>query len=291
MEVEIQRHVDSLEEHCDETETVLGMLEDEESRGQYWRELAFNRLHPLLRDEEYVNRLAGNVKSGHWNAVLERTRDLRNAGRLPQLEFPTSMEALAPAMYASIFVLGRYAHTEVEVPKGGVFLDCGAGYGDVTVWALLAGAGTVLAFEPETSAMPFLARNAATYGQGRAQALLLGLGHKKGSLVRDPRLAGSLAPGVDARNAVAVVTLDEWLRERSIVPDFIKLNVDGFTSMAIVGGQRTIATHRPPMAVALDHELLDLWNVPLLLKRIVPQYRFWCRKCAKTTGFTLYART
>jgi hypothetical protein len=32
-----------------------------------------------------------------------------------------------------------------------------------------------------------------------------------------------------------------------------------------------------------------MWTIPTLLKRLVPEYRFWCRKNAPNVEFVLYA--
>jgi FkbM family methyltransferase len=286
------RQIDNLVEHCEDTEKVLTILEDEDSRNQYWRELVFNRLYFLLKDEEEVNRWAGNIKSQEWDAILAETRRMRDAGQFPALECPASPEWLAQFMFASIFLLRQYWHPQVEIPKGGVFLDCGAGFGETTVWAVLNGAGKVYAFEPNEDVVPILERNIASFAEGRAEILRLALGHESGKLaveVRDPPAVGTATPRQDTEESIRMVTLDEWAQERSVVPDFIKMDVDGFETKAILGGQKTIMTHRPRLAIAIYHDLPDYWNIPLLLKRMVPEYRFWCRKSSKFTAFILYA--
>jgi FkbM family methyltransferase len=289
----MHRQLDLLMEHCDEADRVLDMLEDEESRTQYLRELVFNRLYFILKDEETVVRWAGNIKAEDWDAILDRTRRMRDAGEFPPLRYPpSSTPKLLTFMYASVFVLEQYRHPEVEVPKGGIFLDCGACCGETSVWAVRQGAGTVYAFEPNPEALPFLRHNIEAHGQGRVEVVPLGLGDVRCRLDMEGRQVaniGSAKMRAGGEGTVQVVTLDEWARERSVVPDFIKMDVEGFETKLIRGGERTITTRRPPMAVSLYHNLWDYWEIPLLLKRMVPEYRFWCRKNAKFAEFILYA--
>jgi hypothetical protein len=73
------------------------------------------------------------------------------------------------------------------------------------------------------------------------------------------------------------------------VPDFIKMDLEGHEILALAGARETIKACRPKLAIALYHKLEDYWDLPLMLKQLVPEYHFWCRKNAPAAEFVLYA--
>lgn len=89
-------------------------------------------------------------------------------------------------------------------------------------------------------------------------------------------------------NSVPVVALDDWCRENAVKPDFIKMDLEGGEVDAINGARGIIAEYKPRLAICLYHRLSDMWVIPRLIKEIVPEYRFWCRKVEKH-DFILYA--
>jgi FkbM family methyltransferase len=293
MDYTVQSHLAPLVMHCDEAERVIGMLEDEASRDQYVRELVFNRMYFLLKRREEAVRFAGNISFEKWHEILEKTARMRASGEIPELAYPPAAEDwVLPHMYATAFVMEQYRHPRVEVPQGGVFLDCGACCGETAVWAVMKGAGTVHAFEPNPEALAFLRENAAKYGKGRIDIVPCGVGNERSTVGlgrSDAENIGSTKIREGGDEGIQVVTLDEWAQERSVVPDFIKMDLEGYEVRAIVGAQKLLVRHRPRLAIALYHSLEDYWNIPLLLKRIVPEYRFWCRKNEIYAEFVLYA--
>jgi hypothetical protein len=86
-----------------------------------------------------------------------------------------------------------------------------------------------------------------------------------------------------------IITLDEWCRKNSVKPDFIKMDLEGMEIAALKGAQNIIKEFKPRLAVCLYHRLQDMWEIPILLKRIEPKYKFYCRKNSPYVEFVLYA--
>ncbi len=57
----------------------------------------------------------------------------------------------------------------------------------------------------------------------------------------------------------------------------IKMDVEGFEREAIWGASQTIAHYTPKMMVSLYHRNEDIFELPLLVKRINPRYRLFIR--------------
>ena len=60
-------------------------------------------------------------------------------------------------------------------------------------------------------------------------------------------------------------------------PTFIKIDVEGNESVAIVGGKDTIQSLKPKMHVAVYHKSEDLFEIPLKLYELCPSYKFYLR--------------
>ena len=74
--------------------------------------------------------------------------------------------------------------------------------------------------------------------------------------------------------AIAVDSID------NVAPDatFIKLDVEGAELEALKGAAETIKRNRPKLAVCLYHKPGDLFEIPLFIKSLVPEYMFYLRQ-------------
>lgn len=93
---------------------------------------------------------------------------------------------------------------------------------------------------------------------------------------------GSRGSGQDGRNrrsrtvAIPAVTLDTLLAHETA--EFIKLDVEGAEERAIRGGKTVILRDQPSMAVSLYHRTEDLWQLPLLIRALLPRHRLYLRR-------------
>lgn len=58
---------------------------------------------------------------------------------------------------------------------------------------------------------------------------------------------------------------------------FIKMDIEGEEERAIIGAQNTIKNYKPKLNIAAYHKNSDLFSIPLLLKTINPEYKFYLR--------------
>ena len=72
--------------------------------------------------------------------------------------------------------------------------------------------------------------------------------------------------------AVSLVTL---LQDQKA--DLIKMDVEGFEREALWGAARTIRRCSPKLAVAVYHRNEDIFELPLLIKRLNPKYKLYLR--------------
>ncbi|MBL4628461.1 MAG: FkbM family methyltransferase [Roseicyclus sp.] len=164
-----------------------------------------------------------------------------------------------------------YEPEELEIiarhfPKGGVFCDIGANIGNHSLYALnFLGAAKSIVFEPNPAAYELLVLNMifngcfekvdfSHLGMGLSdiEADNMGLNLRGGSL-------GATQLEADSGD-IQVAPADNLLDGTHV--DFIKIDVKGM-ELAVLGGlTKTLAAHRPPIFVEVEHSNrpgLDAW--------------------------------
>ena len=86
---------------------------------------------------------------------------------------------------------------------------------------------------------------------------------------------------------VNLITLDSL----NIDATFIKMDIEGAEVNALKGSSETILRCKPKLAICLYHDPTDLWEIPLFLKKLVPEYKIYIRHHSDTYCDTiLYAK-
>jgi FkbM family methyltransferase len=162
-----------------------------------------------------------------------------------------------------------------------VFVDCGAFSGD-TIEAFMAARGDrfelIVAVEPDAVNCRALQNRIDDWsrsGSGPIRVEPVAAGSRRGTLrFETTGTAGSsVGSGVDT---VAVAPLDEILAD--CTPTYIKFDVEGAEHDGLLGASGTIRTNMPVLAVCLYHKPEDLWDLPLLIRSLGPDYRMYLRR-------------
>ena len=75
------------------------------------------------------------------------------------------------------------------------------------------------------------------------------------------------------RVSVNTATLDSLLYGRAV--DYVKYDIEGAESEALIGSAKTIRDHSPALRVALYHRSADLFTIPLQLQEYADRYDFY----------------
>jgi FkbM family methyltransferase len=149
------------------------------------------------------------------------------------------------------------------------FVDCGAADGDtMREFKLRWGKwNRITAFEPDPE----------NYKKCYGHACWMAVSDFTGtaSFCATGDLSAHLGMGT---TAVPVGKLDDVL---SIPPTFIKMDIEGSELEALWGARQTIQKHSPVLAICAYHTSDHIWQIPLLIHAIQPEYRLYLRRYAE----------
>lgn len=77
---------------------------------------------------------------------------------------------------------------------------------------------------------------------------------------------------------IPMITLDSFLSNRPAT--FIKADIEGMELRMLQGARETIQKFKPKLAISVYHNTDDLFEIPLYLKSIVPEYKMALRQHA-----------
>lgn len=89
----------------------------------------------------------------------------------------------------------------------------------------------------------------------------------------------------EERELVCCDRLDTILKGKKV--SLIKMDIEGAEVNALRGARDIIVSQHPKMSICIYHNLRDYWEVPLLLKEMVPSYKIIVRHHSKDNGNTV----
>lgn len=182
-----------------------------------------------------------------------------------------------------------YGSGQIGVQTGDIVLDCGANVGTFTRKALTMGAKTVVAIEPAPENIEVLRRTFASeikdgrvivYTKGvwdKDDWLTLHVDHTNSaadSFVMHPKDATPLG------QKLPLTTMDKLVAELKLpTVNFIKMDIEGAETRALIGGRGTISQHHPRLAMSVYHQPDHAEQVPKIIRETWSGYRVECGPC------------
>lgn len=281
-------------DHADECEEVESYLEDEASCSAYRRELVFQLLLRVVGEKALPH---SPLTPAAWQKACRQAEEAAAKDLFPELSAALADDhPQLDFARVTTFILNQYAYKDLVSPRpGDIMLDCGAYLGESALWARRYGADKVYSFEPSPSSFAHLQQNAQRHDPNQTWffPVAAAVGHEEGVAHFTEEADHPAANRIDPQGAVEVpvVTLDAWCEEHKIIPQFIKMDLEGSEASAILGAERLFREVGPRFAICLYHRLEDMWLLPRALKTFRPDYKFWCKKSAPAAEFVLFGRT
>lgn len=175
----------------------------------------------------------------------------------------------------------EYQHPAVLPMPGDIVLD--AGLFDSTVlrrFALAVGLqGHCYGFEPEPNNLTFVQKTIQQFGDpGNITLVDKGLFSCRGHMhISAQGPSGTLQSSSSGENSPCeVIDVDSFVEEYSLPRvDLIKMDIEGAEMDALRGAAKSIQRWKPKLHICAYHHVQDVVDIPILIKQIVPDYRFY----------------
>lgn len=158
-----------------------------------------------------------------------------------------------------------YENENVQINKGDIVFDCGANMGLFAAYAATKGA-QVYCFEPCSSTRELLKQTQSLYPEGQITIIPKALSNTnnietffKTDNIGANRLWNSLMRDdahIIEQEQVETIRLDTFIEETGIIPDFIKIDIEG-SENNLLSGFNSIKKYNPKIAIATYHTKND----------------------------------
>lgn len=178
-------------------------------------------------------------------------------------------------------------------------LDCGAYTGDSAgIFADVLHPAQILAVEPDPKTYQKLCLHAEMETRCRIRPIhaMVGEQNREVEFISSGSRASGIGENIGGRakrrikpQVISCRTIDTLLSGEDRI-DLIKLDVEGEELQALLGAKDTIRIYRPALAVSLYHRTGDLFALPLMLRDMYPNAKFYLRRppCVPAWDLTLY---
>ena len=274
---------------------VLSLFSDEESRYLYAQEIVYCALCQFVR-QDLVPYFAGLMTSAEFGKYVDGMRNHKLFSLFASPEDKNSDDIKAADMTAT-FLLEQYRYKDlVRVEEGDICLDGGAFIGDTALYFTEGKALKIYSFEIDRGNLECLKTNMINFGKTETVEIIeKALGRRCGTMSYVP-MQGNVsgghiaeAPAGEDGYEVSVTTIDAFCEERKIVPNFIKMDIEGAELDALEGARNTIQEHHPKLAVCIYHKWEHHWNIPILVHELCPEYQLYLKKSQPHSETVLFA--
>lgn len=165
----------------------------------------------------------------------------------------------------------------IRFTEESVLVDAGAYTGDTMQDFLRRGYPfrKYIAYELSRRSYEDLRENVetASAGTGKILAYNYGVGEREEIVLYDDAITGNAISkgGIEGQT----IRLSDHLRDMAV--SFIKMDIEGAEMGALRGAEELICRCRPDLAICTYHSISDLWEIPLYIHSIVPEYRLYLR--------------
>ena len=148
----------------------------------------------------------------------------------------------------------------------------------------------VYAFEPDKSNYETCIKVAEkNFDKGVIRAYCKGTWSERKTLYFSATCDGSSRITENGDECIEVMTIDEAV-DPCVKVTFIKMDVEGSELESLKGALNTIRRDKPKLAICIYHKPEDMYEIPLFIKNIVPEYKLYIRHHSNGDGETvLYA--
>ncbi len=184
----------------------------------------------------------------------------------------------------------QYFDEVVKFSDEEVFVDCGGYTGD-TIEAFLKAVDNkfkhIYSFEPDERNFKILSEFVSKLPQEIKEKITpinAGVSYKNETFYLQASGGWTTCTSEVTDRTARVTAIDE---AGGAAPTFIKMDIETFETYALLGAMDTIIDYKPKLAICIYHKFSDLWDIPLLLKQWVSEYKIYIRHYLNTQSETV----
>jgi len=175
---------------------------------------------------------------------------------------------------------GTAQYIEQEIAPLGyneIIFVCGAGNGDTLVGlARQTGEEAIIhCFEPDKE--NFRELRDTTAHIPNLYCVPYGVGEKSEVLSFCEGMHDNSTFSGHGKGFAHVISIDDYVKSQGTIPTFITMDIEGWEMNALRGAQKTIAHHKPKLAISLYHRASDFIKIPEFILDLRPDYRIYIR--------------
>lgn len=171
------------------------------------------------------------------------------------------------------------AYTEIlRLSDSESFLDLGAYTGDTVEEFVDITKGkykSVFAIEPDIRSFKKL--SAYLENVPASSAVNCGIGSTDEIMLFSNKAGRMSSIGVEKGIPTQIHKIDTLCKNHSLVPTYIKMDLEGEEKNALSGGSSTLK-NRPKLLISAYHRTEDIFDLPLYIKELNPEYKIFIRK-------------
>ncbi|MBF0440429.1 MAG: FkbM family methyltransferase [Oligoflexales bacterium] len=219
--------------------------------------------------------------------LLEILED--ESSKITLREYLKDIFSLSFSRFSSLNTKEQYFPDDlIHLREKEVFVDVGAYDGDTIHQFLKKENGgkyaEIHAFEVDPDNFLRLKKN--TRGLARLYLHNVGLFDRHTiSSINKNNSGSEIVEGAKCGESIELVRMDDILPDTKAT--FIKMDIEGAEKEALAGAETLIKKHAPTLAICVYHKAEDIWEIPLYLKRLVPEYRIYLRHHTDTEAETV----
>lgn len=179
------------------------------------------------------------------------------------------------------------------------YVDCGAYVGDTIekyIWKMDGAFNKIIAFEPDRSNLQAIdyrldrLRKEWNIADDKIMVYPYGVSDKNSTtfVERYDNNNGFgtkvLSEKSDKAEECQVVSIDEFINDEI---GFIKADIESYEYKLLEGAKNSIAQYSPKLAICIYHNVVDFYQIPLLIKKINPKYKLAVRHYTSVLSETI----
>jgi FkbM family methyltransferase len=187
----------------------------------------------------------------------------------------------------------QYFHPLIKPENNDIIVDAGAYIGDTLEEIIKQNIAykKIYAFEPDEQNYAKLIENTKTYQN--IEAYKYGLWDIADRLYfsAEANMGSSITTDISKANqTIDTLSLDEFFKDKK-KPTLIKMDIEGAELNALLGAKEIITNYKPKLQICIYHKPEHLYQIPLLIKDLVPEYKLYLGHHIQTWADTvLYAK-